>query len=358
MNYKQRTDAIKTLMDSEGIDWFFVTHPTNVRYLSGFTGSHGVLMTGREECHILTDGRYQEQVALEVRDYRPVIQGTRKELEAMKESLGDLSRCRVGFESEYCSVDRWEEMQKTLPAKSYVGKKGVVESLRAIKDEREIGAIRRALRTAETAIQKSLAHIREGMMERELAHRIEDEMWKEGAEKESFESLVLFGARSSLCHGRPSDYRLKRGEPVLMDVGCVVDGYCSDITRTVFLGAPNEEFKNIYEAVRRANLAAEEQIRAGVGGKEADTFAREVIQKLGFGELFVHGLGHGVGLEIHEAPRLSPLADQNLQAGNVVTVEPGIYRPGFGGVRIEDMIVVRPNGCEVLTQLDKNLITI
>jgi len=345
-------------MEQENADWFFVTNLVNVRYLSGFTGTHGVLLIHPERRYILTDGRYGEQVQQEVIEYEPVIQGNRKEIEAIRDTVGDLSSDRVWIEAENCTLSRLEELQSTLPARAYVGQKNVVEALRAVKEEAEIDAIRRALGVAEQAFEKALGFIREGITERELAHFLEDEMWKGGAAKESFESLILFGPNSSLCHGKPSDRRLKKGEVVLMDFGCVIDGYCSDITRTVFLGDPGKPFKSLYKCVQMANARAAEAIRPGITGVQGDEFARDIIRKAGHEDLFVHGLGHGVGLEIHEAPRLSPLYDKEIQTGNVVTIEPGIYLPGLGGIRIEDMAVVRDHGCEVLNQSTKEMIVL
>ncbi|NPU96713.1 MAG: aminopeptidase P family protein [Candidatus Omnitrophica bacterium] len=358
MNYAQRTQAVLRQMEQENADWFFVTNPFNVRYLSGFTGSHGVLLIHPERRFILTDGRYSEQVQREVTEYEAVIQGNRQEIEAIRDTVGDLSSDRVWIESENCTVARLEELQTTVPARAYVGQKNVVEALRAVKEEAEIEAIRQALRVAEQAFEKALGFIREGITERELAHFLEDEMWKGGAAKESFDSLILFGPNSSLCHGKPSDRRLKRGEVVLMDFGCVIDGYCSDITRTVFLGDPGDSFKSLYQCVYQANARAAEAIRPGITGVQGDEFARDVIRQAGHADLFVHGLGHGVGLEIHEAPRLSPLYDKEIQAGNVVTIEPGVYIPGSGGIRIEDMAVVREDGCEVLNQTSKEMIVL
>ncbi|MEW6234991.1 MAG: Xaa-Pro peptidase family protein [Candidatus Omnitrophota bacterium] len=355
MNHKKRTQTVLQLLENENADWFFVHHLPNVRYLSGFTGSSAALLISLEKQYILTDGRYQEQVIREAPDYTPIIQGKRKLWEAAKDELGELSSSTVWFESEHCSFARFEEMQKNLPAKEYIGKKEIVENLRSVKDEEEIEIVRKALSIAEIALYKALDSIKENMTERELAHILEDEMWRLGAAKESFESLVLFGERSSLCHGKPSERKLRRGDAVLMDFGCVVDGYCSDITRIVFFGQPSDRYKDVYQCVLQANQAAEAKIKAGIHGKDADEFAREVVRAAGWEAQFVHGLGHGVGLEVHEAPRLSYLAEGELQAGNVATIEPGIYIENFGGVRIEDMAVIRENGCEILNRTPKEM---
>ncbi len=350
MDYLARQAAVKQKVQDENADWFFVTNLFNIRYLCGFTGSHAYLFISNDRIIFLTDGRYDQQVGDEVKGCEVVIQGTRKDHEAAADALGDLSSARVLFESGHCTFAEFQKWQEALPAKEYLGKEGIVELLRVVKDEDEIEALRRALQVAEAAHLKSLDFIREEITERELAHFLEDEMWKSGAEKESFDSLVLFGERSSLPHGRPSDRKLKKGEIVLTDFGCLLDGYCSDITRTLCFGDPSDEVRSMYEAVKQSHLAAAGAIKAGMTGKEADQVSRKGIEDAGRKDQYIHGLGHGVGLEIHEAPRLSYIAEGVLQAGHVVTIEPGVYDPNIGGIRLENMVVVRDDGCEVLNQ--------
>ncbi len=357
MNHLKRTALIQAQLQEENADWFIVTNLTNIRYLSGYTGSYALLLIGREKRYILTDGRYQEQVQREVADYEPVIQGTRKLWEAVRETLGDVSKAVIWFESDHLTYGRYEDMVQALNARSFLGKRDGVETPRSVKDEEEIALLRKSLHIAEQAMFRAFEEINEGMTERELAHLIEHEMWKAGAEKESFESLVLFGPRSSFCHGKPTDNSLRKGDIVLMDFGCVYQGYCSDITRTVFFGEPNNtEFKSMYEIVHQANRRAAECTKTGVHGKEADEFARGLIRENGYDHLFIHGLGHGVGLEVHEAPRLSYLSENLLQNGQVVTIEPGLYVEGQGGLRIENMAVIRDDGCEVLNQTPTDML--
>lgn len=355
MNYQKRIDTVLDRMTREKADWFFVTNLFNVRYLSGFTGSHGVLLIHRDRRYILTDGRYAEQVVKEAPDFEAVIQGDRNEIDAIEETVGDLSIQTVWFEREHCSYDRYITTTETIPAKAYIGVKDIVESQRAVKDAHEIKLMRQALKIAEDALAAVLGHIHEGMSERELAHALEDEMWKAGAAKESFDSLVLFGPNSSLCHGKPGGRTLRKGDIVLMDFGSVWQGYCSDITRTFFFGEPDSERKAMYACVLEANRTASAHIKAGIPGNEADEFARGVIRKTGRGDQFAHGLGHSLGLEIHEFPRMSPLFDAPLQAGNVITIEPGVYVPGLGGIRIEDTVVITNDGCEVLNRSSKEI---
>ena len=359
MNYPARINKIRQLMEKENVNWFLITNLTNIRYLTGFTGSYASLLVHPETCTILTDGRYSEQVQHETKYCTPVIQGNRKEMQALSDIVGDISNEVMWFEGEHISVTRYTALCEAIPAKAYIAKRGLVEQLRAQKDAEEIDALRRALRVAEDAYAKTLPTIREGMSERELAHTLLEEMWRGGAVKESFDPLVLFGARSSMCHGKPSDALLKKGDIVLMDFGCLMStGYNSDITRTVFFGNPTDEQKEMYECVKAANLAAEKQLRAGVSGVQGDEFAREVIRNAGRVEQFMHGLGHGVGLEIHESPRLSPLSENEIVEGQVVTVEPGVYIPNVGGIRIEDMVVIHERECEVLNRSSKEMVVL
>lgn len=359
MNYLKRTNAIVEKLEKENADWFLVTNLINVRYLSGFMGSSASLLIHRDKRYILTDGRYSEQVKNEVKDYEAIIQGNRKEMQAIADILGDVSNQIVWFEGDNLTVARYTAFCEAVPAKAYISKRGVVEHLRAIKDAEEIDAIRRSLRIAENAYEKALPIIQEGMSERELSFFLWEQMWKAGAIKESFDPLILFGARSSLCHGKPTDNPLKKGDIVLMDFGCMTpDGYNSDITRTVFFGKPSEEMKQMYDCVKSANRAAVRQLRAGITGVQGDEFARSVIREAGRADQFVHGLGHGVGLEIHEAPRMSPISEYDIVEGNLITVEPGVYIPGTGGIRIEDMVVIRERDCEVLNQTEREMIVL
>lgn len=358
MDYRVRKAAILARMVESQIDWFFVSNLFNIRYLSGFSGSRALLLISPERQLIFTDGRYQEQVASQVSEFEPVIEGRRKEYEALRDILGDLSAKRVWFEAEHVSHARFLDFTEKLPAREYLPARRTIEILRRVKEEAEIDAMRRALSVAENAYRRAMAQVREGMTERELGHLIEHEMWAAGAEKESFESLVLFGERGSLPHGKPSNRALRKGDAILTDFGCEVDGYCSDITRMASLGAPSDELRSMCAAVREANLRAAEAIRAGVTGVEADKAARQVIEAAGRGDQFIHGLGHGVGLQVHEAPRLSYLSEDTLEAGNVVTIEPGVYVPGVGGVRLEDMGVVRQDRCEILNETPPELLVL
>lgn len=358
MDYQSRKETMIAQLDHWQVDWLMITNLYNIRYLSGYSGSYATLLIGREQQYILSDGRYQEQIGREVNNYQAVIQGKRKWMETVIDTLAGGEGKRIGFEAEHTSVARLEDLKANLPEAEWTPTRRVVEEMRAVKDEAEVGLLRRALEIAENAYQAALPQIREGMTESELAHLLEDEMWQRGAEKESFESLVLFGERASLPHGKPSDRRLQKGDAILTDFGCVKDGYCSDITRMAVLGQPNDELRTMCELVRQANRRATDAIQAGATGVDADRAAREVIDQGGRGDQFIHGLGHGVGLEVHEAPRLSYLSEDALQSGHVVTIEPGVYVPGFAGVRLENMGVVREGGCEILNQTPAEVVVL
>ncbi|HPA44281.1 MAG TPA: Xaa-Pro peptidase family protein [bacterium] len=346
--YLNRQNLLRQKMERDNLSAFLVTHLPNIRYLCGYTGSHALLILGRERCTIISDGRYQEQISKEVVGAEFILQGQRRDSVATAETLKDYPSGKVGFESRHLSVALHTTLTETCTDRDFVPLAECVEELRLTKEENEIDSIRRALEIAERAFEQVLEDIREGMEERKLAHLLEDRMWREGAEKESFETLVLFGARTSLPHGKPGNTLLSRGDPILMDFGCAWEGYCSDLTRTVFLGDPGSEFRAAYRAVWESQNAAVQAIRPNVPCRDPDAKAREVLQKHGRGNQFIHSLGHGVGLEIHEIPRLSPTEERSLLEGMVITVEPGVYVPDWGGIRIENMVVVRSDGAEVL----------
>lgn len=334
------------------IDALVVTFLPNIRYLTGFSGSHALLVVTAEGGVIVSDGRYQEQIAAEVSGLEIEIQGNRKDHQALFDALKRYQRDlkHLGLEADRITLARYETFAANNSGYSLIPTKGVVEGLRRSKDEGEIERIQHALHIAENALESARESIREGMTERELAHEIEHHMWLHGAEKESFDSLVLFGPRSSLPHGKPGNREIQKGNIILTDFGCMVDGYCSDITRTCCVGPAPNEFDDAYQAVREAVLRAESAVKAGVLCSEIDAVARGYLNSVGRGDQFIHSTGHGVGLEIHEAPRLSVIGDEVLVSGDLITIEPGVYIEGWGGIRIEDMIVVREGGYERLNQ--------
>ncbi len=357
MDYTTRVKRFTDQLQFENAHWLIVQNLSNIRYLSGFSGSHATLLISQDKKYIISDGRYQEQIKKEVVGFEPVMEGERKDTDVIQELIGGGSQL-VWFEGEHCSYGRYQTLKEKLPEATLKSQTKLIENARETKDDNEIALIKKALDVAENAFKNTVPQIKEGMAERELGHLIEHEMWKLGAEKESFETLIQFGGRSSLPHGKPSHAKLSYGQNILMDFGCVLNGYCSDITRMVYFGEPSEEMKKIHQLVKDANENAAANLMQHVTCKQGDEFARMVIRDGGYGDLFVHGLGHGLGIDVHEAPRVSFRSDETLKAGNVVTIEPGIYMEGRGGVRLEDIAVITEDGCEILNQSSREMLVI
>lgn len=353
----RRVEALRNIMAERGLESFLVTGAANRRYLSGFTGSAGVLVITPDRAWLVTDFRYFQQARQESPGWELYPQKER-----LTEALGQLFReqgiGRVGYEKDHVTCAQYESLAGL--GVELVGQEGLVEKLRLVKDEDELRAIRRAAALADAAFAHVLAMIRPGVREEEVALELEYHMRRAGATAAAFDIIVASGPRSALPHGRASSRSIQAGDFVTMDLGCVVDGYCSDLTRTVVVGRADDEQRKVYDLVARAQQTGLEELRAGRKGSEVDARAREVIVQAGHGEHFGHGLGHGVGLEVHEGPALSPRAagpdEPVLAPGMVVTVEPGVYIPDWGGVRIEDLAVVREDGCEILSRADKRLI--
>jgi Xaa-Pro aminopeptidase len=343
-----RVSRLRQGLPEQGIDAILVSQPENRRYLSGFTGSAGYLLITAERAVLATDFRYYEQMAQEAPAFELAKIGT-KFGDLLPELLADLGVRRLGFESQHVTVDQLEEWSQAAPQVEWVPRKEVVETLRAVKDPDELAALRRSTAVTDAALAHLLEVLKPGMTEREAAWEIESYMRTHGASKVAFDLIVAAGPNGALPHARAGDRAIEPGVPVVIDIGCVVDGYCSDLTRTLCLGQPGARYLEIWEIVRRAQEVAEAGIRAGISGVEADALARTVIADAGYGDAFGHGLGHGVGLAVHEAPRAGRLSEDTLQAGMLLTVEPGIYLPGEFGVRIEDLVVVQESDVEVLT---------
>jgi Xaa-Pro aminopeptidase len=351
-----RAQRLSELLADAGVDVIAITDLINVRYLTGFTGSNGIALIGPDTRRFMTDFRYVEQSAAEVDPSFERAKASRDLLAALAEELPDAAT-RVGFEDEHVSVRQHGRMRELLGERvELVGLHGLVEGLRAVKDADEVARIRAATELADAAFEQLIGGGIVGRTERELALALELAMRERGAERTSFDIIVAAGPHGALPHAQPRDVAVERGELVVFDWGAQLDGYCSDCTRTVAAGAPpGDEGTSIYGLVLEAQLAGLGAIRAGVAGRDVDAAARTVIDDRGHREHFGHGLGHGVGLDIHEAPRLAQRAEGDLRAGNVVTVEPGVYLPGQLGVRIEDLVVVTDEGCDILTSVPKEL---
>jgi Xaa-Pro aminopeptidase len=354
----ERLEALRRKMREASLDALIVTSLPNIRYLTGFSGSSALVAVTETTVLFLSDFRYRAQAAAEVGELARIqIEGGGLWERTFK-LLGEQVAVRqVGYESQHLTAREAERLTEPPRPWKFRGTTELVESLRAVKSPEEIDAIRRAGRAATGALEVAAAQVRPGLLEFEVAGLLEGALRRAGSEWYPFPTIVASGPRSALPHARTSERVIAPGDFLLLDFGAVVEGYCSDITRTFVVGAaPTPEQRDVYGLVQRAQQAALHGLRAGLTGRQGDALARDVIEAAGQGEAFGHSLGHGVGLEVHEAPRLAKTAEERLAEGAVVTVEPGIYLEGWGGVRIEDDVVLRSNGAELLTEFDRELV--
>jgi Xaa-Pro aminopeptidase len=349
----KRLQNLKELMRKKNIEAFVIYKPVNVTYITGFTGDDSVALVTHDKAIFITDGRYTEQAQKEVKDFE-VIEHKTGIKEVLKEYIKTLGIKKLAFE-ESISYGQYRELKEFLEIE-LIPQANLVETLRMVKDEEEIENIKKAQNITDKAFEYLLNFIKVGMTEKEVALELEYFMKKQGAEDLSFDTIVASGKRSSLPHGKASEKVIEKGDFVTIDFGCKVNGYCSDMTRTIVMGKANEKQKEIYNIVLEAQQKAIANLKAGLTSKEADLLARFVIEEKGYGKYFSHSLGHGVGLEVHEAPSLSFKKEEILKEGAIVTVEPGIYIPDFGGVRIEDMVLLKEDGVINLTKSSKYLI--
>lgn len=358
----QRRRRLAALLDgltAAHVDALLVTSLANVRYLTGFSGSSALLLVSQREALLITDFRYQTQAAEEVGDSARVLIEPQSLWAGLWQQLTQLQGVQVlGFESAHLLHRDFQRLMEAGARWQWRPTLDLVETLRERKDSDEVRLIERAANVAIRALERTLAEVRVGMTELQVAGVLERALRDEGSEGFPFPSIVASGSRSALPHARATSARVREGDLLLLDFGAEVEGYCADITRTVVVGRASDEQREIYDVVRRANEQASHSIRAGMTGRDADAIARGYIEQRGYGDLFGHGLGHGVGLEVHEAPRLSRTADGALAEGAVVTIEPGVYRPGWGGVRIEDDVVLDAAGPRILTKFTRELIEI
>ncbi len=349
-----RLEKLRSEMAAQGLDGLLITDPLNRRYLTGFTGSAGLVLVTAGRAMLAVDFRYYEQAAREAPAWEQV-RVERRYYETLSEMVADAGIKRLGFEADHVTVAQLEELNERLAEVELCPTKKLVLSMRAIKDEGEVAAIRAAVACADEAFAHLLRVIHPGMREVDVAWELESYMRQHGATATSFPLIVGSGPNGAMPHATTSERVIGTGEPIVIDFGAVVDGYCSDITRTICLGHADGRYLEVWNLVLEAQLRAEEQLRPGMTNKEADALAREALKEAGYEKEFGHGLGHGVGLAIHESPGVSPNAEELvLEPGMVFTVEPGVYLPGWGGVRIEDIVVMREDGVEVLTRAPKD----
>ena len=362
MDFKARQHKLREYLATTRFDGLLVSHLPNIRYLCGFTGSAGLLLVQESGSVFITDVRYDTQAHEEVKATKVVI--ARK---AALAALGELlpkrrKRSRawiLAIESEHITVSEKKRLAGLTPsAVRLKDAPAIVEQFRMVKDEAEVGMIRNAVKLGARIFDRGLQVLRPGVKEVDVAAEMELAARRSGADGMSFDTIIASGARSALPHGRASTQPIPRGAFVVCDFGVILSGYCSDQTRTVWVGKVSDDARHAYEAVREAQQAAIGAVRPGIAVGEVDAAARKVLRKAGLGRHFTHSTGHGVGLEIHESPRVATGQQEILRSGMVITIEPGVYFPGKWGVRIEDMVAITPGGCEVLTPTSKQLLAV
>jgi len=354
--HAKRRRALLAEVKSRKLDCLLVTHPANWYYLTGFTGESGTLVVSEESTTLVTDGRFTVQAKEETRGVKIELQQGGLYMATgtflKKNRVG-----RVGFDANQLTVTQLSTLRKAVGSKwRGVEAAGLVERLRMRKDARELAVMRKAAILAGEVLESVLKLVRPGVRENELGAEIEYQMKKRGASGASFETIVASGARGALPHARPTSKRLRKNELVVLDLGAILGHYCSDMTRTVHIGRASKRVRAWYRSVQEAQEAAVATVRAGVTCGEVDAAAREVLKKNGLEQYFVHSTGHGLGLEVHEEPRVARGQAVRLEAGNVITIEPGVYVEGVGGIRIEDDVVVLAGRNEVLTRVKRDLI--
>ena len=355
----RRLGALADGITAAHLDGLLVTSAANVRYLSGFSGSSALLFVTQRETLLITDFRYQTQAAEEAGDLARIVIEPQSLWTGLWQNVAQVGPLDVvGFESAHLVHRDFQRLLEAGARYQWRPTIDLVETLRERKDESEVARIREAVVAAERALELTIGQVKAGMTELEIAGVLESALRQSGSDGFPFPSIVASGPNAALPHARPTARRIATGDFLLLDFGARVGGYCSDITRTFVIGPASAEQREVYEVVRMANERAARSVRPGMSGRDADGIARGYIQDRGFGDLFGHSLGHGIGLEVHEAPRLAKTAENPLVEGAVVTVEPGIYRPGWGGVRIEDDVHLGAGGPQVLTSFPRELIEI
>lgn len=354
---RERVTQLAARLPENELDALLISAPENRRYLSGFTGSAGYLLVTPHRHVLFTDSRYTEQAASQSPHFE-VVQ-TKPGLEWLMEALKATGVKRVGFESDNMTVASYNRMldaikeEEDLGGLSLIATSGITDELRVFKDKEELAELQKAIDASDRAMETVCPTIQAGMTEKEVAWRMEVAMREFGADNISFDTIVAAGPNGAMAHHRADDTVIEAGQPIVIDMGAQVNGYCSDITRTVVVGEPDDLFHKIYNIVLGAQLTAIHTVRPGLTGEECDALSRDIIAEAGYGDNFGHSLGHGVGLAVHENPRVGPRAENVLQPNMVFTVEPGIYLNGWGGVRIEDIVILGEDGATPLSKAGK-----
>lgn len=357
----QRLEQLRALMHDHAYEAFLVTSPTNRAYMSGFTGTNGALLITHHAALVFTDFRYRIQVTYEAPSFTLYEVSQEHTLaQALTPLIGDMNLSQIAFEATNMSVSYHQKLidafdgKEGRPSIKLVPSEGIIETLREVKDDDELATLRRAIAITDAAFQAVVAELQPHHTERQVAWMLEAAIRERGADGVAFPIIVASGANAAMPHSRPGDTPLGTGKPIVIDMGARYNGYHADMTRTIVLGEPDAHFWTIYTTVQQAQEQAIATIRPGMSGEEADSIARTFIESAGYGDLFGHGTGHGVGLDIHESPRLGRKSTHTMRVGNVFSIEPGIYQDDWGGVRIEDLVVLHEHGCEVLSQTPKH----
>jgi len=352
-----RLKKFRDQLVKNGMDGALVYNNANRNYLTGFTGEESYIIVTKNNAVFITDSRYTVQAKSEVKEFE-VRQYNINIGDFIKDMICSMNIKRLGFEENYMTFEMYKELCSDIEDVEFVGLDGMIEKLRQVKDTEEIKNIEGAALIADEGFSHILNFIRHGVSENSINLELEFFMRSKGASSLSFPSIVASGKRSALPHGKATNKIVELGDFLTLDFGCVYNGYCSDMTRTVVLGRATDRQKDIYSTVLKANEEALEHIKPGISGEELDRIARKVIEDRGFGDNFGHGLGHGVGMEVHELPFISKKGKEPIEDGMIITDEPGIYIPDFGGVRIEDLVLVTQKGCRVISKAHKHLIEI
>jgi len=355
-SFLHRIQTVREILLRDRVDGIIFSNMSNIRYLSGFSGSDGILVISSDSACLLVDGRYTTQAAAEAQHVS--ISQYQNKVHGIERAAKELDLKKIGFEAAFVSVEMYDALVRRFRNKVKLVSFGKeLESLRACKEIREIQVMKKAAAIASAAFAEIVREIKPGWTEQEVALQLEVTARRAGAEQLAFEAIVASGENAALPHAKPSNREIRNGDFVVIDFGVKYQGYCSDETCTVAIGELTAVQKNAYRAVLRAHDEAIAFIRAGVAAADVDALTRRVLGEE-YGRYFTHGTGHGVGLDVHEAPRIAPSSQDILTAGMVVTVEPGLYFPGLWGIRIEDTVLVKKNSCEIITKMNKKLITI
>jgi len=354
--YSKRQQDLRKVLDERGLDGMLITNLTNVRYISGFTGSAASCLITPEGQYFITDGRYIEQSKAQVKGFERFID-MNSHLSQIKDNNLNPNGFKLAFEGDHMSYALYENMISMFPNTKWENSSMILEDLAAVKDDHELECIRTAVEVTDKVYEEILPMLRPGFTEKQVANTMVSK-YREYAEGEAYSPIVATGPNGALPHAIPTDREFKNGDFIVIDAAAKYGGYHADMTRTPVVGEATEKHKEVYSIVKEAQQRGCDIAKAGVPCKEVDAATREYIGEMGYGEYYTHGTGHGLGLEIHTSPRFSPQSEQVLEVNNVMTIEPGIYLAGWGGVRIEDDVIIGKNDCEILNQTTKDLVVL